>query len=168
MKFEEKVYYKIFSRVGLNYVSWSWLQPSPFYLHYSLNKITRSVPGSIGILVFDTLRSVYKFNPMEHRALKCLVKGPVIKVDHVINFESGDTITTILKWIKDENVTSDQEDQAWTRAYYLSRYKKYANTSKYLKRTQRIKDLQKSFNTMLAPGGTFSVNAVKPIEEVKI
>ena len=105
---------------------------------------------------------------MEHRALKCLVKGPVIKVDHVINFESCDIKATILKWIKDENVTSGQEDRAWTRAYYLSRYKKYANTSKYLKRTQRIKDLQKSFNTMLAPEGTFSVNAVKPIEEVKI
>ena len=159
MKFEQQIYYKLFTLVGgsngIDRISYACRPGSPFRLDYSINKITRSIPGSMGIFVFDTRDNARRFVKYGSacRAFKCLIKGPVIKVDHLMGFQL---------WGNDDGVNN---------------YKKYVDADKKCSRAQRIKSAKSvkicnwnsTFSpTVEAPQGTFSVAAVKPIEEVWI
>ena len=83
--FEKKLYYKLCcDSPGQKLLSYCPPDHS-FNLYYELDKVTKPIPGSIGILVFDTLYNARQFCAAGW-FFKCLVRGPVLKVDKVASY----------------------------------------------------------------------------------
>ena len=159
--YKEKTYYKLCkrSRDGSNI---SFNTPDRFQLEYTLNKVTRPISGSIGILVFASMEHVSGFIPsfvanvQANRTvasqilslLECKVRGPVIRTEVLASYVhlvmSGYESEVLHHWIY---------DRKFPRAQRLAILRQ--DTTAYINN-----------QTCPAPRGTFSVGAVMPIREV--
>ena len=145
IKFEQKTYFKL-CRQSL-YPTSSIFASGEFRLSYSLNNVTRPVPGSVGILVFDTYENLvnsriyYEGENEGFIIFKCLVKGPVLPVKRLLIFD------TEFRYFIYKGIN---------RAKRLQRLAAEEDKHKLLVRT-----------TANVPHGTFSVNLVKPIEQLQ-
>ena len=144
MKFEEKTYYKLCHHSQISGNSYSYSTPCDnFRLQYNLRKITRPIPGTIGIFVFDTLKNVYTYgkafddNRSFVKIFECRVKGPVLHTQLVQSIISC--------------------EQYWIHPKKTSR-------------SERLVALRKQsihgFMVRRAPLGTYSVAAVQLIKDI--
>ena len=84
MKFEEKIYYKYVTQVSGGLRSWG-TKDRIFSLMYGVDRVTTTIPGSLGLFVFDTIEHAHRFFKLGttdsmFKLYKCRVKGPVVKV----------------------------------------------------------------------------------------
>ena len=140
MKFEQKTYFKLCTRSNNKLLS--CFIKGRFQLEYSLNKLTRPIPGSLGILVFDTIYNLkyfqrtYFVHVTGFSILECLVQGPVVPVSRLIHLAQDIYLTTVTHGVKRMN------------------------------RARRVRLLTNWGVTSPAPLGTLSVGSVKPIRQI--
>ena len=147
MQFEKEVYYKLcLPCKNLGNVSISTFHSDfheKFCLRYELHSVTHTVPGSLGIFVFDSLPVLAAFASLPTLqygsmiAFKCHVKGPVIPVKQIWCISN----TCFRLYIK--NLRSQSR---WSRK----------------RRLKHLEQTAEEYMTFPAPSNTFSVAAVQP------
>ena len=149
-KFEQRPYYKmcLFLENKKEYFSINAF--NKFCLQYELNKETRSIPGSLGLFVFDSLESVFGFSaskPLRRDTaiFECRVRGPVI------------TCTTLLLPSKMRVFRT-----IWSRARRLESIKRSRYNHPYSLFGTKSIIHDYTYRTLKAPRNTFSVAALKP------
>ena len=146
--FEEKTYYKLCKSYGCANVSFN--TPDQFKLEYTLGKVTKPISGSIGILVFDSIEHAMGFFPYTQvlKLLECKVVGPAIRTEVLAS-----CIHLLMSGYGSEAM------RHWVHNRKLPRARRVA--SLYQDKIAYINS-----QTFAAPLGTYSVGAVKPIQEV--
>ena len=150
-KFEKEIYYKTChknKKHGYVSISHPFSGTDLFCLRYKLNKVTKTVPGSLGLFVFDSLESVYKFSGStmlnyNNVVLRCYVKGPVNPVNALWYLFREHLAAYLLDL---------RRQSGWSRKRRLEHVKRI-----------RISCMKRTFQ---APANTFSVAAVKPFEVI--
>ena len=155
--FEEKTYYKLCRRCSRGNISFN--SPHHFRLKYTLDKVTKPISGSIGILVFDSIEHALNFAPTiisdRKKAihisnpymilLECKVQGPAIHIEVLAN--------------EHLLVTGLETSHYWIHNRKSPRARRAASL-------RQDADGYMHGRTIYAPLGTFSVGAVMPIREV--
>ena len=133
-----------------------------FRLRYILGKTTSPVPGSIGILVFDTLDHAAAFT-LKGIVLECEYVGPIIKVPVIIHTHS--------RIGKNRFITNALSNIRSSRKRRINVLKKMFVDGKdieiYKNNNMEPYSNLKSYELLAeAPTGTNSVRMVKPLKVV--